>query len=143
MVAKHPHHELGYAPGHTETVDTVRQTVKVRFFDGQQAVVQRVDVYRLPRDKYQHDVTQIQQRRQAMLGLSVVARDDETGEYLPGQSHSQLHMTVKITTTKQTNKKERKKETNNNNNKPKQPARQPTDGPSPPPPPPHSQKKGD
>lgn len=85
VIAQHPCHSASYAPGCVITVDDVLQTAEIQFYDGHQGPVSRADVYRLPREKYNHDVLHIQQRQRAMLGLSVVARDDSCGEYFPGQ----------------------------------------------------------
>ena len=84
MIARHPSHSGSYAPGSVLAVDDVLQTATVQFYDGQEGAVPRADVYRLPRDKYSHDVVHIQQRQRSMLGKSVVARDDGSGQYFPG-----------------------------------------------------------
>jgi hypothetical protein len=85
VIALHPGHTGSYAPGCIVSFNDVQQTATVKFFDGQEASVSRVDVYRLPKDKYSHDVMHIQQRQQSMLGLSVVARDDSNGQFYPGR----------------------------------------------------------
>ncbi|KAL8616726.1 hypothetical protein ACOMHN_017764 [Nucella lapillus] len=85
VVAQHPHHSSSYAPGSVLSFDDVLQVVTVRFYDGQEGAVPRTEVYRLARDKYNHDVLHIQQRQQSMMGLSVVTRDDDSGGYFPGQ----------------------------------------------------------
>ena len=88
VVAQHPSHSSSFAPGIVLAVDEVLQTATIKFYDGQEGTVSRVEVYRLPQEKYNHDVLHIQQRQQSMLGLSVVARDDNTGEYFPGECFS-------------------------------------------------------
>lgn len=85
VVAQHPQHSGSYAPGSVLSFDDILQMVTVRFYDGQEGAVPRAEVYRLAREKYNHDVLHIQQRQQSMMGLSVVARDDNSGEYFPGQ----------------------------------------------------------
>lgn len=88
VVAQHPSHSGSFAPGSVLAVDEVLQTATIKFYDGQEGTVSRAEVYRLPQEKYNHDVLHIQQRQQSMLGLSVVARDDNTGEYFPGECFS-------------------------------------------------------
>ncbi|XP_076446673.1 von Willebrand factor A domain-containing protein 3B-like isoform X2 [Babylonia areolata] len=85
VVAQHPQFSGSYAPGSMLSFDDVLQMVTVRFYDGTEGPVPRAEVYQLPREKYNHDVLHIQQRQQNMLGLSVVARDDDSGGYFPGQ----------------------------------------------------------
>ena len=85
VVAQHPSHSSSYAPGCVFAVDEVLQKAVIKFYDGQEGTVLRAEIYHLPQEKYNLDVLHIQQRQQSMLGLSVVARDDRTGEYFPGK----------------------------------------------------------
>ena len=78
-------HSSSYAPGCVLAVDEVLQKAVIKFYDGQEGTVLRAEIYHLPQEKYNLDVLHIQQRQQSMLGLSVVARDDRTGEYFPGK----------------------------------------------------------
>nr|KAG5692189.1 hypothetical protein BaRGS_008735 [Batillaria attramentaria] len=50
VVALHPCHTASYAPGCVCSVDEVRQTAEVQFYDGHKGDVPRVEVYRLPRE---------------------------------------------------------------------------------------------
>lgn len=84
VVARHPNYISSYAPGHALSVMDTQQAAEIEFFDGQKGLVPRAEIYRMPQDKYNHDVLHIQQRLRDMVGLSVVSRDDKTGQYVPG-----------------------------------------------------------
>ncbi|PVD34305.1 hypothetical protein C0Q70_05576 [Pomacea canaliculata] len=80
-----PNYISSYAPGHALSVMDTQQAAEIEFFDGQKGLVPRAEIYRMPQDKYNHDVLHIQQRLRDMVGLSVVSRDDKTGQYVPAQ----------------------------------------------------------
>lgn len=62
----------------------------MEFFDGNIADLEPDDVYRISKEKYDQVVGYIKRCEKHLIGHSVVARDDVTGQYKLGKKLWQL-----------------------------------------------------
>ena len=84
MVALHPKYDFSYAPGQIVRVSSDMSKLLVKFYDYEESVVVRNEVYKLPRLKYQLDVTNIINLEKRWIGQTVVARNNFSNVYEPG-----------------------------------------------------------
>lgn len=81
MVALHPKYDFSYAPGQIVRVSSDMSKLLVKFYDYEESVVVRNEVYKLPRLKYQLDVTNIINLEKRWIGQTVVARNNFSNVY--------------------------------------------------------------
>ena len=84
VVALHPSYSFSYAPGVVMEVTSDRHS-KVRFYDGEESVLPREEVYHVPTQKFEADVAVIIEKEQQWVGAPVVARNDDTGMFQLGE----------------------------------------------------------
>lgn len=80
-MALHPKYEFSYAPGQIVRVSSDMNKLLVKFYDFEEAVIVRNEVYKLPRLKFQLDVTNIINLEKRWVGQPVVARNNFTNVY--------------------------------------------------------------
>ena len=81
VVALHPKYEFSYAPGQIVRVSSDMSKLLVKFYDYEESVVVRNEVYKLPRLKYQLDVTNIINLEKRWIGQTVIARNTYSNVY--------------------------------------------------------------
>ncbi|XP_045205060.2 uncharacterized protein LOC123557580 isoform X5 [Mercenaria mercenaria] len=80
VIGLHPKYVFSYAPA--EVLGTyANSSVKVEFFDGNISELTSEEVYKISKAKYEQVVEYIKRCEKNLIGLSVVARDDDTGLY--------------------------------------------------------------
>ena len=85
VVALHPNFENSYAPGQIAKVSSDMSTIKIRFYDYFEAVVDTREVFSLNHIKYQADVEIINHLEMEKIGKNVVARNPLTRVYELGR----------------------------------------------------------
>ena len=85
VVAVHPYFEFGaYAPGEVVKIlvnpDNEERFV-IRFYDFTENVVEKKNVYKLPKERFQHDINTIITIEKGWIGRSVMAYNNRTACY--------------------------------------------------------------
>lgn len=86
----HPQYEFSYAPGQIVQVSNDLNKLLVRFYDFSEGVIQRQEVYKLPRIKFQIDVNSIIEKEKEWIGKLVVARNNFSKVYELGKVVSRV-----------------------------------------------------
>lgn len=80
VIALHPKYQYAYAPGLVVDIE-MDGALRIQFYDGQVAVVPRVECYFIPPLKFENDCNYIRKCEDALIGQAVVCRDNKTGVF--------------------------------------------------------------
>nr|XP_047126678.1 von Willebrand factor A domain-containing protein 3B isoform X2 [Hydra vulgaris] len=78
-----------YAPGTVISLDR-GSAINIQFYDGQTSLVPCTEVYLTTYSKFERDILIIRQHESALVGQTVVARDNKTGKYHLATVKSQI-----------------------------------------------------
>lgn len=84
VIGLHPNFECSYCPGKVVEVFSDK-SVLVKFYDGKESTLTYADVYKISQEKCKHDMEKIIDCENKLVGQDVVARDDNTGEFIMGE----------------------------------------------------------
>ena len=84
VIGLHPNYIYSYAPGEVYKV-SYSTAITVEFYDGVVAELPKKEVFKITRQKFNSVKDYILDRERKLIGKSVVARDDETGNYKLGR----------------------------------------------------------
>ena len=84
VTALHPDYAFSYAPAVIKSIGEDLWS-EVRFYDGTESRVPREEVFHIPTEKFELDVSYILRCEDQWVGQAVVARNDNTGIYHLGK----------------------------------------------------------
>lgn len=80
-MAPHPRFNFAYAPGEVVQLSKRLPKLIIRFYDFSESLIDKNDIYRLKRPKFQHDIDSIIEFERAWIGYSCLAYNEHSKNY--------------------------------------------------------------
>ena len=94
MIGLHPHYENSYAPGQVIKSQISKQKVTIRFYDYIEHTVPSEEAFKLHIIKFQNDIDTINYLESKWIDQYVLARNNETNLYEPGNHNFIYYLTL-------------------------------------------------